>query len=480
MKSETKVGVFVFIGLLLLFFLTTQVGSFKNFSKKGYTLYTNLDNAAGLESNSKVKANGIDVGYIESLQIKGDHIRAKLFLNEGVKLPDDSTLAPMQESMLGGKYAGIRLGSSGTFIADEGTIKSTKALASINKASDSMMDAADEFKAFIVDFRKVFDSDSRDSLRNTFSNLESITHELKAFAKLDKLNKTADNFNAMATSLAETGDKFAKTAGTINGKLPEIMQNLDSLVKDLKVASSALKVKLPILAEKFTQIGLNVESIIDENRKPLNSSLASANAFFSTGEDTFAKVDALLDTIDKVQLEVAMSSEWMAQDGYSKGFLSLDYQPSDSKSYKFAVAGMDDYSRLDDNKKLIEPTLHEKTNLLISAQIAKRFDDVALRAGLIENTFGAGVDYYMLHDSLKTSADIFDLSAENDVRGENPHTKLTARYTLLKHLDFYGGVDNFLNKETSNTFLGLGVRFYDDDLKTLIISQGLGSMATKK
>ena len=103
MKNEAKVGVFVFISILLLFFLTTQVGSFKNLSKTGYTLYTNLDNAAGLESNSKVKANGIDVGYIESLNIEGNHIRVKLFLNEDVKLPLDSVLTPMQESMLGGK-----------------------------------------------------------------------------------------------------------------------------------------------------------------------------------------------------------------------------------------------------------------------------------------------------------------------------------------------------------------------------------------
>ena len=479
MKNEAKVGVFVFISILLLFFLTTQVGSFKNLSKTGYTLYTNLDNAAGLESNSKVKANGIDVGYIESLNIEGNHIRVKLFLNEDVKLPLDSVLTPMQESMLGGKYAGITLGESETFLANDDTIKSEKALASITNASDSMKDAADEFKSFIIDFRQVFDNNSRDSLRNTFLNLETITFELKEFTRLNKFNELTGNFNTMAVSLAQTSNKFEKTANTLNSQLPVIMKNLDELVKDLKVASAGLKTKLPILSDKYMQIGKNLESIINQNRKPLNDSLASANAFFATGEDTFSKVDALLDTIDKVQLEVAMSSEWMAQDGYSKGFLSLDYQPSDSKSYKFGVAGMDDYSRLDKDNKVIAPKLHEKTNLLISAQIAKRFDDFELRTGLIENTFGAGFDYYLLHDSLKTSAEIFDLNAENDVRGENPHAKVSARYTFLKHLDLYAGVDNFLNNDTTNTFLGLGVHFYDDDLKTLIISQGLGSMATK-
>ncbi len=479
MKSEVKVGIAVFIGILLLFFLTTQVGSFKNFSKDGYELFAKLENAAGLEKNSKVKANGIDIGYIKDLAIEGNHIKATLFINAGTQLPIDSVLTPMQASMLGGKYAGIKLGTSKKMLKANDNIASAKALASINKATDSMTDAANEFKAFIVDFRKVFDTNSRDNLRNTFSNLESITHELKEFTKLNKLNDTAENFNNMAIALADTSEKFAKTADTLNGKLPDIMANLDALVKDLKVASAQLKSKIPTLADKFTKIGDNLQAILDENKKPLNSSLSSASAFFATGEDTFAKVDALLDTIDKVQLEVAMHNEWMSKDSYNKGYLSLDYRPSDTKSYKFDIAGMDDYSRLDENRELIKPALHEETDLLFSAQISKRFDDLALRAGLIENTFGAGFDYYALDDTLKTSADLYDMNAENDVRGENPHAKVSARYTILKHLDFYGGMDNFLNSEATNAFVGLGVRFYDDDLKTLIISQGLGGLATK-
>jgi len=470
MRSEVKVGVFVFIGILLLFFLTTQVGSFKNYSKEGYTLFAALDNAAGLEPNSKIKANGIDVGYIKSLSITGNKIRAKLFINKGVKIPDNSTLTPMQESMLGGKYAGIALGDSQSFLSAGSTVASAKALASINKASDSMAEAADEFKAFIVDFRKVFDPHSRDNLRETFSNLEAITHELKEFVKLNKLNKIAENFNAMTSNLS-------KTADTVNARLPTIMRNLDDLVKDLKVASSQLKTKLPALADKYSQIGDNIQAIIHENKKPLNASLTSANTFFSSGEDAFDKVDALLDNIDKVQLEVAMRSEWMAKDSYNKGYLSLDYRPNDTKTYKFDIAGMEDYSRLDENNVLIEPALHEKTDLLISAQIAKRFDDVAIRAGLIENTFGGGLDYYMLDDTLKASTELFDMNAENDVRGDNPHVKVSARYTFLKHLDLYGGVDNFLNADATNTFVGLGVRFYDDDLKTLIMAQSLSSLA---
>jgi phospholipid/cholesterol/gamma-HCH transport system substrate-binding protein len=172
-----------------------------------------------------------------------------------------------------------------------------------------------------------------------------------------------------------------------------------------------------------------------------------------------------------------MRGEMMSEDSYAKGYLTLDYKPSDTKSYKFDIAGMDDYSNLGENGSIIEPKKHQESKLLISAQIAKRFDDITLRGGLIESTFGAGVDYYMFNDKLKTSAELFDMNAQNDVRGEDAHAKVMARYTFLKHLDLYGGVDNFLNEDATNSFVGLGVRFYDDDLKTLIISQGLGALA---
>ena len=73
----------------------------------------------------------------------------------------------------------------------------------------------------------------------------------------------------------------------------------------------------------------------------------------------------------------------------------------------------------------------------------------------------------MDHDKLKFSAEAFDWSAINDVRGSNVHLKAQARYQLLKHLEFSAGWDNFLNSQAQNVFFGLGVRFIDNDIKYL-------------
>ncbi len=484
MKSEAKVGLFVFVSFLFLFFLTTQVGTFKNLSKDGYTIYSKLDNAAGLDKNAKVKANGIDVGYIENLSIDGNKVLAKLYIFDGTKIPENSTFKATQGSMLGGKYGDIVLGDSQNLLALGSQIQSAPALADINQASDSMAKAADEFKLFISEFREVMDGDARRNLTMTFQNLENITKELKDFVKLDTLNNTTNNFNDMAKNLSETGksftklsNKFSLTADMINGKLPKILTKIDKLVSDLKVASATFKEKIPHLSAKFENIENELSSIIAKNKDPLNNTITSAEDFFDEGSETFRKVDDLLETINKVKLEVAMHTESMSNDSYTKGYLDLNYIPSDTKQYQFSVVGMDDYSRLDDDGSLIKPKKHEESKLLISAQLAKRYSDVVLRTGVIENSVGAGVDYYMFNDDFKASAQIHDFNAEYDVRGDKAHAKVSARYTFLKHLDIYGGYDNFLNDETKNAFVGVGIRFYDDDLKKLIMSQSLGSFA---
>ncbi len=477
MRNDVRVGLFIFIGFILLFALSTQVGSFKNLSKEGYALKAHLKNAAGLNPNSKVKANGLEVGFIKSLSIAKEGILARLFIYKHVKIPVDSKIKPVQESLLGGRYLEISLGKASEYLKDGDFIQSAPELLSIQDASDAMAKAANEFKALVVEAREVLTPEARENLRRTFANLEHITDELKKLTSLDLLKQTITNFNKMGKNLADVGAKFQVTADTINGKLPQIVSNLDALIKDLRAAAYDLKDKVPHLAQKFNQIEDELQSILRQNRKPLNDTLVSADSFFSSGTATFDKVENLLDTINEVKLEVAMHTEYMNNDKYAKGYLNLNYIPADTKSYRFGIAGMDDYSRLDDAGNLIPPKKHEDSKILISAQIAKRLDDVVLRTGIIENGVGAGMDYYMLDDQLEASAEVFDFNAQNDVRGNSPHAKVSLRYNYLKHLDFYGGYDNFLNDRAKNAYVGVGIRFFDDDLKKLIMSQSLGAYA---
>jgi len=454
MNKEAKVGLFVFIGLVLLFLLSTQVGSFKNLSKKGYEIKTFLYSAAGLEKNAKVKANGLDIGYVKQLYIDHDKIVADLFVYDGVKIPSDSKVRVEQSSMLGGKYINIKLGHSQNFLSPDTMISSQKPLASFDEASDSIKKAADEFQAFMQDLKDVLGEEERASLKRTILNLET----------------TLKHFDEMARGIKQTSDKFGKTADIVNSRLPAIAKNLDALIKGLKN-------KAPTLMAKFERIEDQINAILLENKKGIKSAINNVDGFFADGKKAVQKIDDLLASVDKVKLELGMRTEYQLSDGYRKGYLDLDYIPNFGKSYKFSIASMDDYSRLDSSGNFVPPRKHEDGKTYISAQLARRYGDVELRTGFIESTIGAGSDYYMFDDRLKLSAEVFDFNAQNDVRGDNAHAKVSGRFTFLKHLDIYAGYDNFLNKESENAFVGVGFHFLDDDLKRLIMSQSIGSMA---
>ena len=112
----------------------------------------------------------------------------------------------------------------------------------------------------------------------------------------------------------------------------------------------------------------------------------------------------------------------------------------------------------------------------LDAMYGKRMSDFMLRGGLIQSTGGIGVDYYAYNDKFKTSLDLFDFSAVNDIRGNNPHARAILSYRVLKYVELLGGADNFLNSKAATGFIGIGLRFKDDDLKYLV---GSGSSFIK-
>ncbi len=482
MKKEAKVGFFIFIGLLFLFILSTQVNKFTHFGKEGYPLYSYIENAAGLDKNAKVKINGIEGGFLKDMSIDKNRVKLELFIYKGIKIPKDSMLELTQDSMLSGKYPQIILGKSNEYLKPGEFITKHKELLGFDSASDSLAKAANEFKAFIHEFREVMDEKSRENLKKTFDNLEKITEELRGFIKLKDLNNTMNKFNSMAQSLANAGNKFGKmslefkkTAYILNKKLPDILERIDALSKDLKSVGSNAKDKLPVLLDKFSKVGADLEDILKSNKKSIGNAINSADEFFSKGGETFDTIGEYINSLANIELEVGLRGEYMFDDKYNKSYFTLNYRPNATRTYIFEASSMDNYSREDEFGHVILPKKHEKSKILISAEIAKRYDNLQVRAGIIENTGGLGADFYMLHDKLKASVEIFDFNAENDVRGSNPHLKTSLRFTMLKHIDTYLGVDNILNNRSRNIFLGFGVHFIDNDLKLLLGSSNVGS-----
>jgi len=457
MKLEAKIGLFVVMALSALLFLSTQVTSFGKWGREGYRIEAYVEDASGLEKHTHVLMNGVTIGDVDNITIEGKKVRLTLLIDKGIDIPNDSSVIVAQESLLGSKVLNIVVGDASELVKAGGTLEQSKRYASFDQTSDSVNAAAKELELLLHDMRGTLDEEHRKAIqdaiiafRNVGSNLNGVIVDNR-----DDLHAAIASFRAMSAG-------FATTADTVNKDLPAIMARINSLSARLDNISGSMEHKLPEAVDKFVNIEDNVSDILSENRKSLKTALESAGSFFKSGEEAFGKVDAMLGTFTTSELQVAMHTDYMMRDQYSKIYLGVNYLPNPETYYMFDLVSKDNYSRATLPKK------HDKSDTLYSLQYGKRFDNTLLRFGAIESTGGLGVDYFMNHDRLKFSAEAFDFNAVNDLRATHAHLKAQARYQMLKHLELYGGWDDFLNPTTQNVFLGLGLRFIDNDLKYVI------------
>jgi phospholipid/cholesterol/gamma-HCH transport system substrate-binding protein len=457
MKLEAKIGLFVVMALGALLFLSTQVTSLGKWGKEGYLIEAYIEDASGIEKHTHVLMNGVTIGDVNDLSIEGKRVKLTLMIDKGVKIPNDSSVIVAQESLLGSKVINIVVGDSNAYMQNGGVLSQSKRYASFDQTSDSVNAAAKELELLLRDFRSTLDEEHRKAIqdaiiafRNVGVNLDGVIVENR-----DDLHAAIANFRAMSAG-------FGQTADTVNKDLPEIMARINSLTTRMDNISGSLEHELPEAVDKFTKIEDNVSVILTENRSSLKDTITNAGSFFKSGEETFGKLDSMLGSLTTSELQVAMHTDYMMRDQYGKVYLGVNYLPNPETYYMFDLISTDDYS------KPTLPVKHEKGKNYYSLQYGKRFDDTLLRFGAIESTGGVGVDYFMNHDKLKFSADAFDFNAVNDVRGTHAHLKAQVRYQMLKHLELYGGWDNFLNPESQNVFMGLGLRFIDSDLKYVV------------
>lgn len=129
----------------------------------------------------------------------------------------------------------------------------------------------------------------------------------------------------------------------------------------------------------------------------------------------------------------------------------------------------------------------ERNGIRFGLQFGKIFGDLALRVGMIDGFAGMGADYDFPFKTDKfrwvTTFEGFDFRGFNR-RGPNkfhqdkrPHLKWLNRMFLMRNIYFTFGADDFISKQNANAFVGIGMRFGDDDVKYVLGSiSGAGGL----
>jgi phospholipid/cholesterol/gamma-HCH transport system substrate-binding protein len=125
---ETTVGVFFFVGLLLIGFMTVKLGHVSFFGDKTYPLSARFTSVTGLRAGSPVYMFGIEVGRVERLNMdqKNQKAAVEVQIKQGINVYDDAIATIKTEGLIGDKYLRIDPGGAGELLKPGGTITETQ------------------------------------------------------------------------------------------------------------------------------------------------------------------------------------------------------------------------------------------------------------------------------------------------------------------------------------------------------------------
>lgn len=297
-KTEIKVGITVFVGIIILLWVYSWAKNLTiNADRK--ELLIEFNSVAGLEIGDPVTINGVRKGYVDDIKISNSKVDVLVNLDPDVVLKEDAKFYIMMLDLMGGKKIEINPGLSqylinysisqkGEFLGDI-----SSAMAVLGSVETDLVDVIREIKTSLSYINKsLADSQFNKDLKNSLTNLSNLTNNLNAFivdnkdeinkllkdgseltksvntliesnkdtitATINSLKKTLDNSQQLITRLNDFFDKTNKGENNLGKAL-----NDQEIINDLKTSIQQLKDLTKILLEQLKSNGIKVDAKIN-------------------------------------------------------------------------------------------------------------------------------------------------------------------------------------------------------------------------
>jgi len=465
-SAEAKVGLFVLAALIILGYMSFRVGEYGFGLKKGYPVNVVFDNATGLEKDASVQIAGVEVGRVDNISLKDGKALVTLRMLPSVKLEEDVKAKIKSYGILGDKYVDIVPGTKGeTYIRAGGDIVRTEQQADLDKLLRELGYIASDVMKVTSSLKDVVASEKGEAnLKAIIENTRSITENLNRV-----VTQNDEKLNLMVTNLGEASAEMRKAFTALNsiveridsgeGTIGQLVENRD-VFDNLNQTLASIRDITDKINEGEGTIGklINDEDTVDN----LNASLKSL-------EKSMDGIERYVSKSEQFKTFLSYRGEYLFDGGDGKGYFDLTIRPKEDKFYVLGLVAnpRGSLTVTDTSVGGAPPTRTEtwdRDELLFTAQIGKRFKDIALRGGIFESTGGAGIDYFAFEDKLQLTFEAFDFDSD-----KNAHLKAYAEYQLLKHIYLSAGWDDFISNEGNESpFIGFSIKFEDEDLKYLL------------
>ena len=415
---EFRVGFLVIATLSIAIAMLYVVGSDFNTLGSSNSYHFFLNDANGLTKGSKVKLAGIDVGHVKNIELVNN--KAKVELSVSKRLSLDASIIIRDDGLLGDRYVTITNGISDDLLKDNSEIVKVTDGGTFDQAVDKMASLSSSIELIP---QLLGESNGANSpLVNTIKNLETMTYALSEITT--KRKTEISNILVMMNR--------------VTGKMDTFLDDWDESWN--RILSSVDKMEVAFN---------NIKSITDKIQR---------------GEGGLGKLIHEDETVDNINTAISGVSELIERQSKMKTVLDIrgDYFTSDIKTKtNISVIAQPGPDRQFELSIIDDPIANSDSKLRFNATYAHRLYDFTIRAGIIENSGGFGIDYSLVPDTLKVAVESFRLSERL------PRLRSYLRYGFAKGVYFAFGMDKLL--QNSSTFVGLGIMLSNDDLKTLFL-----------
>lgn len=540
MKTETIVGLFLLAAVAIFFYLSFTIGSMRLDRDRYYPYRAYFDDTGGLEKKDPVKIAGVQVGWVETIKLSKEGMAEVVFLvHKQNRLAKNARAMIRQEGLLGNKFLEIDPGDSQTGILLPGGALGfpTPAPPTIGDVINKFGDIASSIQAVASSLQSVVATqEGQENLRDAIKGFASASDRIAKVSELleETMRKNEEHINitlehmryvmgSLRQGVPQISDDFHNVASTLNrDTLPAISSAAKTLDRET----------LPALSSGITDVAGSARKIGYAASSIENAALFAKDGFKEAGEvfekinkgqgllgklitqdETYTDLKKTLEGITEyasklraTDLIIDMHSEYMVRTANYKGYFELRIRPTDDYFYVFQLVADERgfINRTETIRKRynmegsllpapdiydqyrfptkVEKTKRHRNSMLFSFQFGKRYNRVAFRIGVFENTFGTAIDFYVPLRTDKmhwiTTFELFDTIGINRIDDRRPHLKWLNKIFFLRNIYTAFGVDDIISKRNANFFIGGGLRYSDKDLKYLLGSLAAATFST--
>lgn len=475
MKVGALTLVTVLVGVLILRFIDKGGAG-----TDGYLVYVLMEDSSGIVKRSLVRVAGIPVGHVEDIRLQGEEARIDIRIKPDIELYTDAEASKNTRNLLGEYFISIVPGTPGRPLLQEGDqIRVVRPSATPDDVLQNMARIAQTVER-ITDAlaASVGSEEAQQNMRDTLANLAEVTAALNQ--TVNENRESVRNILSGVEAVTAQGQRDAI----------EILDNVRVVTQELRTLMAGTEAGDPGARERVDSLVDRVSAATESLEKTM-ANLESTTGRLERGEGTLGRLtkdEALIDEIEGVAENVGTYVESLSQlrtilslrTDYQfraqtvKSFVELRLQPREDKYYSVEIVndprGLTRIEQVNvSTTNPNDPNQYQEirsvtTNALrFSLQFAQRFGPFVGRFGLKESTGGVGLDVLLLDDAFELRQDLFGF-------GEvvRPRWRLSLGYAFLNRIWLMGGVDDIMSVDRREYFVGMQLRFDDQDLKSVL------------